>query len=73
MVAMEDKVEIVSFMGHVKENEILKVTESIVFVMDGVRSSPTKKRRLSKARLKMSPPPQHISYVSVESFQPRSP
>ena len=72
MVAMEDKGEIVSFMGHVKENEILKVTESIVFVMDGVRSSPTKKRRLSKARLKMSPP-QHISYVSVESFQPRSP
>ena len=47
MVAMEDKGEIVSFMGHVKENEILKVTESIVFVMDGVRSSPTKKRRLS--------------------------
>lgn len=59
MVAMEDKGEIVSFMGHVKENEILKVTESIVFVMDGVRSSPTKKRRLSKARLKMSPPPAH--------------
>ncbi|OLQ08636.1 hypothetical protein AK812_SmicGene7853 [Symbiodinium microadriaticum] len=50
MVAMEDQGEIVSFMGHDKENETLKVNDKIVFVMDDVKGSPTKKRRISKVR-----------------------
>ncbi|CAE7240032.1 unnamed protein product [Symbiodinium sp. CCMP2592] len=50
LVAMEDKGEIVSFMGHTKENDQLKVNEKIIFVMDEMKSSPAKKRRISKVR-----------------------
>ena len=66
---MEDQGEIVSFMGHDKENETLKVNDKIVFVMDDVKGSPTKKRRISKARLRIPPAltPCCIRYVSPES------
>ena len=49
LVAMEDKGEIVTFMGHTKDGDQLKVNENIVFIMDEVKSSPAKKRRVSKA------------------------
>ena len=51
LVAMEDKGEIVSFMGHTKQSDQLKIDESIVFIMDDAKSSPAKKRRVSKALL----------------------
>ncbi|CAE7817627.1 unnamed protein product [Symbiodinium sp. CCMP2592] len=46
LVAMEDKGEIISFMGHTKDNDQLKVDENIVFIMDDAKSSPAKKRPL---------------------------
>ncbi|CAE7444482.1 unnamed protein product [Symbiodinium sp. CCMP2456] len=74
LVAMEDKGEIVSFMGHTKDNEQLQVNENIVFIMDEVKSSPTKKRRVSKALLGLRnvlfqciPPP-----VELAMFPPKS-
>ncbi|CAE7539539.1 unnamed protein product [Symbiodinium sp. CCMP2592] len=42
LVTMEDKGEIVSFMGHTKENDQLKVDENIVFIMDDTKSSPVR-------------------------------
>lgn len=74
LVAMEDKGEIVSFMGHTKDGDQLTVNENIVFIMDEVKSSPTKKRRVSKVLLgfrnvlfEFIPPPPRAGYVSAET------
>ena len=48
LTAMEDAGEIVTFMAHQKEQDMLQCVEKVVFVMDPLKHN-GKKRRMSKA------------------------